>query len=639
MQTVVMSAPRGFRRILRLAPFFLFLAMLGADATDVSVCTMRKLVFSPNPGGLQVGFWANYNNSWQILSDFGPRSFERVGFHKWAMIEKAPGVYDWGSGRGIFYSDKNAHLAGADVITNVNMFFTRVLNARGMDAIPPFYAQDITQPETRRAAREFLAAFVTRLLAEVGAVKLILDYEVFWFGLPKTPEIRETYRDWFVDAAGVCRDTARSLGKEHLLQIGCCANPDPLNAEKLLGAAAGPGHVPQQWLLDVVASGDFSTLDSYPQTKADPSSPAAFFDEAKFWLDYYAGEKPVFVTENGFSSAGGHGFVKPGYHARGTEIEQAEFFGRVFAAFAQRNRTELAFLKKIRGYGIWMYRDMPNPGNLLEQHFGITRMDGSRKPAWQTVKAGIELVENNPELAPVALVAVEPVVPAQIASGGLVLAYESGASYQALELTVRMPAGIGAVELVAELDEPACLIVRDRQGGWTGGFSRHKAGLGMAGNPVVRLPVGAGREARDRVLVLYFTQERFPCKVLLRSLTVTPLAAVEKDSASRCEDAFPRRFLLPLFYRERDVDVFRCGTSLRRWRRNIIPFHNHAYVPHEKCPALFHHPAFVLAADRCLPVVHQRRRAGAGRRHHHGARLAAGDRKLSGRRDGRNRAP
>jgi hypothetical protein len=491
-------------------------------APGTSIYEIRKLFLSPNPGGLQVGFWANYNNSGKILTDFGMRPFERVSFHKWNLIEKSPGIYDWGTGRGIFYSEKYAHLAGSSIITNVNTFFTKNLNPSGMDTIPAFYERDITDPATRQAARRFLAEFTARLLTEVGAVKLLLDYEFFWFALPKTPEIREAYRAWFIEASGVCRDTARSLGKENLLQIGCCVNTDSFDTGKsLLGHEAGPGHVPQQWLLDIVAACDFFAIDSYAQTKASPTSPEAFHNVVKFWIEYYAGNKPVFVTENGFSSAAEQGFTEPGYHARGTEAEQADFFERVFAAFTQRNSPEFAFLKKVRGYGIWMYRDMPNPENLLEQCFGITRTDGSRKPAWHMIKAGIEAVENNSELTPVSLAVGEPATLAQIAAGELKLAYESGADHQAIEIVIQASPEAESVELVADLDQPACLIIRDEQGGWFSSFSLQKDSRGVEQRHSICLPVMPGRQFQR--YVLYFTQEKFPCKVTLMSITANLL--------------------------------------------------------------------------------------------------------------------
>lgn len=498
------------RIILRLAVIAgSLLAGLGfLGASEPSIQSIRRLSFVPNPDGLQVGFWANYIHSGEILRDFGPRPFERVSFYKWAQIEKAPGQLQWGK---FFESEKRAHLAGSSVITNVNTFFARALNPQGMDAIPTFYEQDIRNPETRRMAKKFLAEFVTRALEEAGSISLLLDYEFLWFAKPRTPEIRRAYRDWFLEAAQVCRETARSLGKADQLRIGCCVNTNPFDTgESLLGSPARPFHEPQQWLLDVVAACDFFAIDCYAQTQGDADSPAALLEVAKFWIEHYAGNKEVFITENGFSSAVERGLADKGYHARGTEAEQAEFFRRVFSAFERRDDGDIAFLRRIRGYGIWMYRDMPGVNGLLEQSFGITREDGSQKPAWGAVKTGIETEEENPRLSPVGLASSEPIALARIANGGVELSYQSGVRFQTLEVTLDVPPGLSDIEISVTSLSPACLVVHAPQGGWVSSFPALLTRISL------RLPVG--KEGGSQKLRIYLTSEKYPFTTKLKSL-------------------------------------------------------------------------------------------------------------------------
>jgi hypothetical protein len=182
----------------------LFLAALALPTLKAEVpegvASARVVSLEPNPTGLSVGFWANYSRSGDVVQDFGLRPIERVNFHSWKSVEKAPGIFTW---KDVFNQEKNAQRAGATVVSAVNTMFTFTLNAQGMCCIPKFYPQDIRDPQTREAAKKFLAAFVEQQLAEEGPVTLMFDYEFFWFGLPRTPEIRKTYRDWFVEAVQV----------------------------------------------------------------------------------------------------------------------------------------------------------------------------------------------------------------------------------------------------------------------------------------------------------------------------------------------------------------------------------------------------------------------------------------------------
>ncbi|MCX7869878.1 MAG: hypothetical protein N2322_08010, partial [Terrimicrobiaceae bacterium] len=298
------------------AAAILLAALAISEASPPAVrATLSK--FGENPGGLDTGFWANYRMSGAVVRDFGPRPLERVNFHKWLQHEKKPGVMDF---QNAFTWEKSAHLAGSTVITNVNVFFTKKLNPEGMDCIPPWHVQDIDDSRTRAAARSYLQAFVRELLEQTGSAWLALDYEMFWFALPTKPEVRESYRQWFVEAAALCREVAAEMGLSDRLKIGFIANTDPYDtAGHSIGSPAGPGHVPQQWLLDCIAAADFVGFDTYAGGATGDVTPGPQLKAMRFWLENYVGDKPFYITESGFSTAVQEGDKRKGYHIRGTE--------------------------------------------------------------------------------------------------------------------------------------------------------------------------------------------------------------------------------------------------------------------------------------------------------------------------------
>jgi hypothetical protein len=505
----------GWFRTIVLPILLAALIIPSGHAEPVPLDAMKHLTFVPNPEGLQAGFWANYKFSKEVLRDFGLRPLERVNFHKWAQFEKKPGEFQWND---CFRSEKLAHLAGSTVIGNVNVFFTRTLNPEGMDAIPEFHTRDIRDPATRKAARRFLVEFVTRSLDEIGQTRLLLDYEFLWFALPRTQEVRDAYRDWFVEAAALCRETATNLGKQHLLKIGCCLDSDPLSTAKhLIGSPALPIHEPQKWLQDVVRASDFLAVDTYAYDPADPASPKAFLNGLKFWIEQYAGDKPVFVTENGFSTAPAYGYSEKGYHARGTEAEQARFFENVFAAFQNRSAPEFRFLERIRGYCIWMYRDMNSMKDPLEDHFGILRRDGSPKPAFQVIKKGIEGIERSPSLSPVTLTQEKAISSEELSSHGIRLTYDAGAEHQALQISFQKAAGVSAVELSVETANPCCVMAHVEGAGW---FSNHPRQNQKQTLRLAPLP-----DAKTQTVTLYFTSEKLPAETLVRRVELQPVSS------------------------------------------------------------------------------------------------------------------
>lgn len=420
----------------------------------------ERVRYAENPTGLATGFWANYRRSADIVRDFGPRPLERVNFHKWSQQEKAPGEYDFANA---FKWECWAHLAGSTVITNVNTFFTKKLNPDGMDAIPSFYAQDIADPVTREAAKRYLAAFVKELLETVGTAWLALDYEMIWFAMPTKPEVRQAYRDWFLESAEICRQTARNLGMAEQLKIGVIVNTDPFDtAGHSLGSPAEPVHEPQAWLMDCVKAADFLGIDTYAGGAEGVVTPEKQLRVIRFWMDHYAGDQPVYITESGFTTSAESETEAKGYHIRGTEVQQAAFFEAMFAALAASRGDRSDPVSRLRGYCIWKYADRNDEADPVERHFGLVRDDGTRKPAHRVVAAALAKLDADPVLAATMRVGADDVLRVVRAGKAVPLRVEGGMDFDALE--IRVGEGVSALEI--ETVGKVCFLARVDGGAW-----------------------------------------------------------------------------------------------------------------------------------------------------------------------------
>lgn len=248
---------------------FLLACATNAHADDAWTVTKRHA--APNPSGMQFGFWANYNKMPDALRDFGRNPISRVAFTKWAMIEEKPGEYTWGHH---FSNHELAHKCGSTVIASVNIIFSHEVNPKATHAIPEFYPPRISHAETRQAAERFARAYVQELLRRIGNVILVFDYELMWHYLPKTPEIRQEYRDWYVTACRIAREAAAEIDMADRLRLMPVVNGNPLtSADKLIGGGPADNHTPQQWLLDVVKASDYFGIDTYAYNPRDPARP------------------------------------------------------------------------------------------------------------------------------------------------------------------------------------------------------------------------------------------------------------------------------------------------------------------------------------------------------------------------------
>lgn len=481
---------------------------------QVEVETIRRVQIEPNPTGLQLGFWTNYDWSNAALADFGLRPLERVDFTKWENVERVRGEYtkpDW-------RSLKDAQLCGSTMIVSVNTIFTREVQPASASAIPAFYPQRITDPVTRAAAKKFLRTYVGWLMDDFGSFWLSLDYEFFWFYLPNTLAIQEEYRDWYVEAAALVREEAARRGLADRIKLIPIVNADMKSAQKFLGSPA-ENHQPAAWMQDIVAVSDGLALDVYAADEQNPASGEPAFANIRFWLEAYgAPGKPFFVTENGFSSVREQVPDYPaGYHARGTEAQQASFFEDVL----ERIRTYNAGVrtgKRIDGYCVWMYTDFKNPSGTkeaLEDHFGLLRLDGSRKPAFDTVRSFFKKSETDPVTSPWRRGNDEDVKAAWARGEPMAVTYVSGTEHGLLELTCQVPVDTQRLRIDAELAEPGGIVAELNGEVWRG---IERKDVGRTLSLVMDVGIRAGEK---NTLRLRFTGQRYPLAQQVMSLKVT----------------------------------------------------------------------------------------------------------------------
>lgn len=445
--------------------------------------------YRENPTGLQLGFWANYSLGDRVLGEFGRRPIERVAFFKWKQLEISPGVFkfDWEAGKDeALRETDNVHLNGATMIANVNLACSLEVNPDGMDAIPMWYPQRISNPQTRTAAKRFLSAFVKEMLGRYGTVILAIDYEFPWFYNFKEATNRTEYRDWFVEASAVARDAAKEMGKTGTLRIMAIVNTNPFRVNPdFFGTSNAPKHEHLPWLQEIFDAADFVGLDIYEYLSEDRTDPEGVFRSVQYWMDNYSGNKPVFLTEVGMSTyLESHPDFDGGWksHNYGTEEEQAQFYERLLGGVNIRNLDPNGFNNRLRGVCLWSYADNKE-GVQLDNCFGLVRCDLSRKPAHQVVAEAFRKLESDPVSAPSVLVRRQP-VPSPDKNHPLVVKFESGTNYEVL---IWKPSaadcGNKKRHLVIETEQPGSVIICVNGEKWLGGqalkqTTRHEIDFG-----------------------------------------------------------------------------------------------------------------------------------------------------------------
>ena len=383
--------------------FFTFI--IGLSANFSQNISIKKITASPNPTGIQLGFWELNNKQIYSLENFGKRPTSRVDFTSWSSIETSQGVYDFST---TFNHFKYAHDFGETVLGAVNICFSSQVTPN-KTTIPSFYYNRITDSTTRQAAKNFLYTYVQEALTEVGSLVLTIDYEIcsnYKLSTAGSETRAAEWGAWYVEAAAVARQAALDLGMSDKLKLQPIVNGDPFAT----GNPIFNGPSTNQWLVDVVNASDYLALDTYQSSPLYSSTSAqTTFDIIQFWIDNYSGSKDVMVTENGFTTITQIDStitrVDRDYKTTGTEADQAVFYQNLFSQLGAANQPGGIFHNKLRSYNLWSIRDnTAKPVGNEDRYFGLVGIDPAGndylKPAMPVVQNGYATLESDSLLCP-----------------------------------------------------------------------------------------------------------------------------------------------------------------------------------------------------------------------------------------------
>lgn len=421
------------------------------DTPDTNSVSLMKFAAQPNPTGLRWGFWEVFTQQAATLSAMGRRPSARVGFDGWAAIELSPGAYTWPNPAR--YAD--THRYGESILGAVNVSFR----------VPAHYSGDITDTTTREAAKDFVRAYVRWLLGNFGAATLTIDYEIVSnYGLqqPGSETRAQEWAAWYLEAAAAAREAAAGLGMAALLKLQPIFNGDPFQADSPIarGGALNP------WLREVVAASDALALDTYFRDVTRPLTDATRTIEIiRFWIDEFAGDRDVVVTENGFSTAadGAPGLPLDPRKYKGTEAEQAGYYADLLPKLLAANRSDGVFRNKLRGFHIWSITDNPRAQDEDDRFFGLIAADGREKPAAPIVRAAIASAEADAFHRPYAILAGDGRNLVDTLGGGseaVGLSFTEGDGFEFLRWQASGPPSAGAVRLQVAFAMPGDLLVR-----------------------------------------------------------------------------------------------------------------------------------------------------------------------------------
>ncbi|MBC3881247.1 DUF4214 domain-containing protein [Undibacterium sp. LX40W] len=363
--------------------------------------SILKLNAIPNPTGIRFGFWETFSRQDVTLASMGKRPTSRVGFDSWASIETSKGIYDFTGFDASNSADnyRRVHQYGESIYGAINIAFSAEITP-GKQAIPTFYNGRITDPETRQAAKNFLAAYVQHMLKLVGSLTLTIDYEImsnYRLSAAGSEARANEWADWYVEAAAVARKAAAEIGMSDRLKLQPIVNSNPLDPSSPISK----GKEYNNWLVRVVAASDSLALDTYHSDPSLPNTdPKRTFDIIKFWIDNFSAGKDVIVTENGFNSVTQ---VIPSitradrdWKTTGTEADQAEYYRLLFAQLADANKKDGIFHNQLKSFNLWSILDNPvKPATDEDRYFGLIRLDGTEKPAASVVREAIRQYEND----------------------------------------------------------------------------------------------------------------------------------------------------------------------------------------------------------------------------------------------------
>ena len=438
--------------------FLFFSFMLVAKNKHETPVKIEKISVIENTKGIGFGFWCNGKRSADMFSIFGRRPYERYGFFNWRVIEPSPGVYETDA---MVKGIQTVHSLGSTCIIAMNNISGPWFNKSRPSQIPSFYKQDITNPETRAAAKKYVYTVVKTILPKVGNIILCFDYEMMWHCRPDTPEKQIILRDWFLDAVFMARQAASEVGMSENLKIIPIVNGsvDDSNVTKLLNST-NKNHVPAQWLLDIVSVCDYLAIDSYDFDINNPTLPFKTIETLGFWIKHYSMGKPVHITEFGYSTANTHHpEYRTNYHATGTEEQQAAFYDALLPYIVKQNVVGKSFNGQVRSFSFWMFSDAKTNKKeaIRENYFGLIRLDGRKKPSADIVIKHINNIENNPESTPYLLNNKLCITPKDLESG-VPVSFASGVEHDyLLALFNTKQRNSGSIEV--KLSSPGTLLV------------------------------------------------------------------------------------------------------------------------------------------------------------------------------------
>jgi hypothetical protein len=168
-----------------------------------------------------------------------------------------------------------------------------------------------------------------------------------------------------------------------VLRLGASAlrRGDP-DARVLLGGMVWPD---LEWLETACAGGapfDILPFHAYPETWTPDSVTVERYLGDRFGEEFVAradsacGRRPIWINETGFATVPGK-----------TEAEQAAWWARAFATFIAAPRVEHLGIYELRDQRL----DTPVIGDAPNYYLGLIRRDGTRKPAFETVKLLVRL--------------------------------------------------------------------------------------------------------------------------------------------------------------------------------------------------------------------------------------------------------
>jgi hypothetical protein len=430
----------------------------GSSDNSVNKVSVIRLDATPNPTGLQLGFWEVYSQQAATLQYLGKRPTSRVGFDDWASFELSKGVYTFPAAAANVI---RVHNYGETAFVSVNISFTNQITPE-KQTIPAFYNKNygstgpdtnrITDPITRQAAKDFLRAYVRWMLGQVGGMVLTIDYEImsnYRLYASDSKARAAEWGAWYVEAVGVAREAAASLGKQDQLKLMPIVNGDPFST----GNPILEGPTNNAWLVDVVTASDYLALDTYFSNRHsdDPSDPENTIDTIEFWISQYGTAKDgqkrdVIVTENGFTTITTFDKTitreKRDYKYTGTEREQASYYSKLFPRLLKENQITGRFQNRLRSFNIWGITD--NAQNAIGdtyRYFGLLRIDGPPddlvKPAMPVVQAAFARAESDAFHRPYTISTTGIDVTSDLinGTGSVPVTYSRGDQFQVLRYT------------------------------------------------------------------------------------------------------------------------------------------------------------------------------------------------------------